>query len=168
VADLNFGDGSWEDARGLVQNTLQELVGLLKGNGKDGMLLTLSNFIVEYRADKRKDKEFRDLRDAEIKAALEASNQLINQNIAKNSVGIAEAGLEVAKSSEEVARQSLVWTIAGVCLAAAGVSATILFGALTWYITKHAGIEPINLFSTVRVVAQAWQSADGFPVVITR
>ena len=65
VSDLNFGDGSWEDARGVVQNTLQEVVLILKGNGREGMKTTLETFIATYNSNRKADIEFRDLRDKE-------------------------------------------------------------------------------------------------------
>ena len=65
MSDLNFGDGSWEEAAGVVTNTLQELVTIVKGNGKDGVQTILSNFITEYRTDRDADKRFHDRRDNE-------------------------------------------------------------------------------------------------------
>lgn len=65
MADLDFGDGSWEDARGTVQNTISELVGIVKGNGREGMKTTLDRFIGEYRAGREADKNFHELRDKE-------------------------------------------------------------------------------------------------------
>lgn len=65
MSDLNFGDGSWEDARGIVQNSLQELVTLIKGNGKEGLHLTLTNFITEYRTNRENNIKFQNQRDKE-------------------------------------------------------------------------------------------------------
>ena len=65
VSDIDFGDGSWEEARGVVQGNLQELVNLIKGNGKDGIKTTLEHFITEYRTNRKDNIEFQNKRDKE-------------------------------------------------------------------------------------------------------
>lgn len=66
MADLDFGDGTWEDARGTIQNNITELVGIVKGNGREGLKTTLDKFITEYRTD----QIFHQKRDQEIKDAI--------------------------------------------------------------------------------------------------
>ena len=65
MSDLNWGDGSWEECGGLVRNTMQELVSLIKGNGREGMQATLNGFISEYRENRKNNIEFQDKRDKE-------------------------------------------------------------------------------------------------------
>jgi hypothetical protein len=66
MSDIDFGDGSWEAARGVIQGNLQELVNLIKGNGKDGIKTTLESFIAEYRTNRKDNIDFQNTRDAEI------------------------------------------------------------------------------------------------------
>ena len=70
MAGIDFGDGSWEDARGVVQNSLSRLIAAVEGNGKEGIQETLSNFITEYRTTVENQEKFQDRRDSEIKAHL--------------------------------------------------------------------------------------------------
>jgi hypothetical protein len=84
LSDIDFGDGTWEDARGTVQNTLQELVVIVKGNGKDGMQTTLANFITEYRSTTQAVKAFQEQRDRELKQAIQDADKKRNDAIAEN------------------------------------------------------------------------------------
>ena len=81
---IDFGDGTWEDARGTVQNTLQELVVIVKGNGKEGMQTTLANFITEYRSTTRAVRDFQEQRDKELKQAIQDADKKRNDAIAEN------------------------------------------------------------------------------------
>ena len=65
VAEINFGDGSWDDARGLVQNILQQLVNDVQGNGKDGIKTILAKFIAQYEQNRNDNIEFQAKRDKE-------------------------------------------------------------------------------------------------------
>ena len=65
MPDLDFGDGSWEDARGVIQNTLSRIVAKVEGNGKEGMQDVLNGFITEYRTTVKNQEEFQDQRDKE-------------------------------------------------------------------------------------------------------
>ena len=65
LSDLNWGDGSWEECGGTVRNAVQELVAIVKGNGREGMQSTLNGFISEYRENRKNNIEFQDKRDRE-------------------------------------------------------------------------------------------------------
>ena len=75
MSEIDFGDGSWEDARGTIQNTLQELVGICKGNGRAGVVEVLNSFITEYRTDRAAEIKFRDQRDKETKDRLDRATR---------------------------------------------------------------------------------------------
>jgi len=115
----------------------------LNDNGQKGLITISKEFFT--RADERakNEKEFRELRDKEIKEALEHSNELINQHIA-------EATLVAAQTGAVLTRKSLAWTIAGVFVAIAAFGAAILFGVASWYVAKHAGVEPLDLLRSVQ------------------
>ena len=66
MANLNFGDGSWEEAKSMVQQLISDHEAAIHGNGREGMLTTLNKFITEYRTDRAADKLFHDQRDREI------------------------------------------------------------------------------------------------------
>jgi len=63
AATLDFGDGSWEDARGVVQTTLNELNQAVKGNGRAGMQsqLTILQATIDTREEERQRFETRAL-----------------------------------------------------------------------------------------------------------
>lgn len=71
MSDLNFGDGSWEDARRLVQQTLQALHQTIHGNGRDGMFTTLNNFITEYRTDRAVQARYEAEKEESVRTALQ-------------------------------------------------------------------------------------------------
>jgi hypothetical protein len=78
MSDLSFGDGSWEDARGVVKTVLNELHNIIKGNGKEGMQETLNSLVTTIEATEKTRQEFQNKRDQEIKDALEAHNRRYN------------------------------------------------------------------------------------------
>ncbi|MGO8792928.1 MAG: hypothetical protein ACLQVL_36835 [Terriglobia bacterium] len=73
--EINFGDGSWDDARGLVQNILQQLVNDVQGNGKDGIKTILSNFIAKYEQNREDNIVAEKKRNDELKAQIEAKER---------------------------------------------------------------------------------------------
>ena len=79
------------------------------------------------RADERakNEKAFHELRDKEIKTALEKANQVITEKLGRRSLAWVVAGVLVA--------------IASLCIAAAGL-------AVTWYVMQHAQVEPMKIF----------------------
>jgi len=144
VSNLNFGDGSWEEAGGVVMDRLQELVAIVKGNGKDGMQTTLNSFITEYRTDRAADTKFHNTRDQEIKDALAAADK-------KRDDARAEIALRIG-------RTSLSWTIAGVLSGFAALMVGILsiFGMV--YLSHHSQLEPPELFQ--RLIHSQVYTAD--------
>ena len=96
MSDLNFGNGSWEAAGGVIMNALNELHGIIKGNGKDGMQVTLSNLVTTIETTEENRQEFQAKRDQEIKDALETHNTSMTQRTNRQTLIISVVGLILA------------------------------------------------------------------------
>lgn len=96
MSEIDFGDGSWEDARQTIQNTLQELVNIVKGNGKEGMQTTLTTLATTIETTEKTRQEFQDKRDKEIKDSLDAHNKEADKRSNKQALIISLIGLIVA------------------------------------------------------------------------
>jgi hypothetical protein len=92
VAELNFGNGTWEDARGLLEQLAKDHNQAIFGNGKEGMLLTLEKFIGEYRTTEQQRAEAERKRAEDIKQALVDRERKVNLRIA---LGTAVIGIPV-------------------------------------------------------------------------
>ena len=118
MADIDFGSGSWDEARGVVQNTLQELYTTVKGNGKLGLQTTLNNFIIEYRTTVQNEKAFHERRDKEIKEAIELADKKRNDAIAENAEMMSQRD---RKLNLRLLAASLIIAFLGLVVTALGV-----------------------------------------------
>jgi len=85
------------------------------------------------RADTRDEehRKFQEIRDKEIKDALLVHYQKIN-------VVNAEIG-------NKLTRKNLLWNIAAVCVAAAGIAITLVMGIVASYVVHHSAAAPLEL-----------------------
>jgi len=77
-------------------NTLSELHGIIKGNGKEGMQVTLSNLVTTIETTEENRQEFQAARDQEIKDALDAHNTAMAERSNRQTLIISVVGLLLA------------------------------------------------------------------------
>jgi hypothetical protein len=107
------------------------------------------DFFMESRTERAKDKEFRDLRDRELKDAIASREK-------KHDTELAEASLRTSK-------RSVMWTIVQTLVAVAAVAVSIMAIAATIYLAKHSELEPLEIFrgSAPALAVQSHQNAGG-------
>jgi hypothetical protein len=91
------------------------------------------------RADTREEerRRFQEIRDKEIKDALQAHYQKINL-----------ANVEI---SNNLAHKNLLWNIAAVCVAAAGIAIALTMGIISSYVIHHASSTPPRIFDGLSI-----------------
>jgi hypothetical protein len=107
------------------------------------------DFFMESRTERAKDKEFRELRDRELKDAIATREK-------KHDTELAEASLGVSK-------RSVLWTVVQTMVAIAAVAISIMAVVATVYLAKHSEIEPTEIFrgSVPALAVQSHQNAGG-------
>ena len=119
-------------------------------NNKGLKSIVLERFAADDQRHKN-EKEFRELREKETKAALLTHEKIIKDALDLKAANVA-ADLDAEKAKTE--KRSLIWQIAGVFVSAAAVCVAILAVVCTLYVSHHSSIEPPELlrqFQTDRV-----------------
>lgn len=118
-------------------NTITALLDARTTRLEEGMS-NFRNFQVEVRAfitraDTRDEghRKFQELRDKEIKNALAARAQVVN-----------EANSEL---SNKIGKKNLLWNIAAVCVAGMALAVTLTMGIIASYVTHHSELSPAQL-----------------------
>ena len=96
MSQIDLDGDSWENARGVVENILNELVAIVKGNGKAGMVKTLDAFMGECRYRWEVEDRSAAERAKAIQRSLDENNAKVARDSAKTTARIGWLALAVS------------------------------------------------------------------------